>query len=135
MRDRRDETPAGSGQATLQTLWTKRAKANYAATAHAAFICGMGISPYAVDTDWWKEFMQIISAGRYTLVTLVDSYISREAAAWAREKQITYLQSNAVMFLSYPFDAGREPASSVFTSSTDQARSHFITAVDRRTLR
>jgi hypothetical protein len=105
------ERASGSKDGDVRLILARRSDADYTAIVDqevVKLICGLGISPYAVDSEWWKLFIQAVTCGRYSPksgTTLVNSHISREAAR-VRELTIQHLQSDKVLYITYCFDAG-----------------------------
>ncbi len=99
------------GDGNIVDMWKKRSDADYKAIAdHAVvkFVCHLGLAPYIVDSSAWLEFIGDISAGCYESMSgmkLTEKFIASEAAHM-REMTIIYLQSDAVKYIMYGFDAG-----------------------------
>jgi hypothetical protein len=134
------EEVGGSGKkdGDLLTCWVRQSNKDFAAVADLAvvkFICGIGLSPYAADTEVFKEFIRELTCGRYTPksgTTLTESHIASEAAR-IRELTIDYLRSDKVQYITYGFDAGaiKQRASFLTIHATDDSRrAHFLAAVD-----
>jgi len=126
------------GDGNIVDMWKKRSDADYKAIAdHAVvkFVCHLGLAPYIVDSSAWLEFIGDISAGCYESMSgmkLTEKFIAGEAAC-VREMTIIYLQSNAVKYITYGFDAGatKQQWSFLTIHATDQDRcAHFLSAED-----
>ena len=98
------------GDGNIVDMW-KQSDADYKAIADHAivkFVCHLGLAPYIMDSSTWLEFIGDISAGHYESMSgmkLTEKFIASEAAHM-REMTIIYLQSNAVKYIMYGFDAG-----------------------------
>jgi hypothetical protein len=106
-------------------------------SAVVKLVCGLAIAPYSTDSHWWKDFMKVVSVGRYIPVsgmTLTESHIAKEAA-YVRQHTLAYLRSTDVMWITWAFNAGatrRRVGFLTIHAIDDQKRAHFITAADLR---
>jgi len=123
---------------TIDALWKKRSDDDFEKIANLAvvkLICGLGLSPYLVDSVWWKEFIREITCSRYGSVsgtTLTESHIAGEAAH-VRDLTVSYLKSASVCYTTVGFDGGatRRRHSFLTIHATDQnKRAHFLNAVN-----
>ncbi len=96
------------GDGNIVDMWKKWSDADYKAIADHAivkFVCHLGLVPYIMDSSTWLEFIGDISAGHYESMSGTEKFIASEAAHM-REMTIMYLQSDAVKYITYGFDAG-----------------------------
>lgn len=120
----------------IADLWRKQSDADYKLIVDdviVKFVCGLGIPPYAVDSKWFKDFIEAVTCSRYDPVsgtTLAESHIVGEAAR-VRELTIKYLKSDKVTWITFSFNAGsiRSRRSFLTIHATDQERqAHFLGA-------